>query len=887
MRRIVVSAIALALAGLPVVSVAHQAASNKTATTDEAPTQLPRTVRPSHYFVAITPDAGSLRFKGQVTIDIEVLQSTPSITLNAIDMIFSKVSLSSSNDKITFAVPKVDVDADAQTVTFVFAKSIAPGRYRLAMKYTGKIGTQANGLFALDYDTKQGKKRALYTQFENSDARRFIPCWDEPAYKATFDLEVNVPAAQMAVSNMPLAATADVVGGTKTVRFATSPKMSTYLLFFGLGDFDRATTKLGDTEIGVVTQKGLGAQAAFALDSAKTILREYNDYFGRPYPLPKLDNIAAPGRSQFFGAMENWGAIFTFERAMLLDPTFSDQGDQQVVFEDEAHEMAHQWFGDLVTMRWWDDLWLNEGFASWMEGRTTAKLHPEWNTALAAVGVRERAMGLDAVATTHPIVQHIETVEQASQAFDSITYSKGESVIRMLEAYVGADAWRDGVRRYMRAHTHGNTVSDDLWREIEAAAGKPITAIAHDFTLQAGVPLIRFERSACANGGTTLTLHQDEFSKDRPDKTPLRWRVPVIAMTIDGGKAVRALVNDGNAALSVPSCGTVVVNAGQSGYFRTLYSREQLAAIKGDFVKLATIDQLGIMNDVWSLGLAGREPVSDYLDLAMAVPADADPQVWGDIAGSLTALDDYYRGDEARQAAFRRYAIARLQPVLARTGWTARPGEAAPMKNLRTKLIAALGSFGDPEIIAEARRRYDAQSTDPSAMPAELRKTLLAVVARHADAAMWDRMHASALAEKTPLIKDQLYALLSSSEDEALARRALDLALTDEPGATNGAAMLSAVSRLHPDLAFDFAAAHRAQVDQLVDTTSIARYYPRLAEGSQDPAMIGKMRTFAEAHIAATSRRDADTTIADVAYRIKIREERLPAVDAWLHQHGG
>ncbi len=886
MHRIVLSAVALAFVALPVTAAARADAQPVVAT-DQTTTQLPRNIRPTHYFVAITPDAEKLQFKGQVTIDIDVAQATTGITLNAIDMVFSKVELSSATGKPALAPLEEKEDADAQTMTFKFDRPITPGSYRLTMHYTGKIGTQANGLFALDYDTGQGKKRALYTQFENSDARRFIPCWDEPAYKATFTLTAIVPNTQMALSNTPIEDSKDFGDGRKGVRFATTPKMSTYLLFFGLGDFDRATTKLGNAEIGVVTQKGKTAQASFALNSAKTILSEYNDYFGTPYPLPKLDNIAAPGRSQFFGAMENWGAIFTFEYGMLLDPAIATQTDRQRVFDFEAHEMAHQWFGDLVTMRWWDDLWLNEGFASWMQGRTTEKLHPEWHSVLEAVDVREGAMSRDALATTHPIVQHIETVEQASQAFDSITYSKGESVIRMLEAYVGADAWRGGVRRYMKAHAHGNTTSDDLWREIEFAAGKPITAIAHDFTLQPGVPLIRFERASCANGGTMLTLHQDEFTKDRPDKTPLRWRVPVIASTVDGGKPARALVQDGKGTLSVPGCGTVVLNAGQSGYFRTLYSPAQFAAIKADFGKLAAIDQLGIMNDAWSLGLAGREPASDYLDLASALPVDADPQIWSDVANAMTTLDSYYRGDAARQAAFRRFAIARLQPVLARVGWAVKPDEAAPVKNLRTRLIGALGNLGDPAVVAEARRRYDAQASDPAALPPELRTTLLGVVARHADAAMWDRLHASALAEKTPLIKDQLYALLSSGEDEAQARRALDLALTDEPGATNGAGMIATVSRLHPDLAFDFAVAHRAQVTQLVDTTSIARYYPRLADGSQDPAMIGKMRAFAEAHIAATSRRDADTTIADVAYRIRIREERLPAVDAWLNQHGG
>jgi aminopeptidase N len=885
MRRIVVSAIALALTGLSVAASA-QADASTVAAVEQATTQLPRDVRPTHYDVAVSPDAAKLSFHGAVTIDIDVLQATNSITLNAIDMTFPSVILSSKNPFQTVTSPAVKIDADAQTATFTFDRVITPGSYQLSVLYTGKIGTQATGLFAIDYDTKSGKKRALYTQFENSDARRFIPCWDEPAYKATFDLTVSVPSAQMAVSNMPVVQRAEH-GGRSLVRFAQSPKMSTYLLFFALGDFERATAKVGDTEVGVVTQKGSVSQAAFALESSQAILREYNDYFGTPYPLPKLDNIASPGSSQFFSAMENWGAIFTFEYALVLDPTISTQADKHGVFTTEAHEMAHQWFGDLVTMNWWDDIWLNEGFASWMEGRTTAKLHPEWNTALSAVRVRERAMSRDAVATTHPVVQHVETVEQASQAFDSITYSKGQAVIGMLEGYVGADAWRDGVRRYMKAHAYGNTVTDDLWREIEVTAGKPIAEIAHQFTLQPGVPMIRVDQATCAAGKTTLQLTQGEFTKDRPDKKPLLWRVPVIAQVVGSRTPVRTLVTDGKATLELPGCGAVIVNAGQSGYYRTLYAPMQFTAIKDSFAKLAPIDQLGVMNDMWALGMAGLQPVSDYLDLAKATPIDADPQIWGDIAGDFQTIDELYNGDPKRQAKFRTFAIARLAPVFATIGWIARPGESDPVTILRLRMIGALSALGDPAVIGEARRRYAAQASDPAAMPAALRKTILGVVARHADAATWDQLHAAAIAEKTPLIKDDLYSYLSTTEDESLARRALDLSLTDEPGATNSAGMISEVALLHPTLAFDFAMAHMAQVDAKVDSTSLSRYYPRLGNNSLDPAMIDKIKAYADAHLAAKSRRDASTAIANITYRIKVRNERLPTVDAWLQRNGG
>ncbi len=883
MNRLPVSAHLVALAVLVVLPAAAGPTGDPPSTPAvQVPTQLPRSVRPTHYDVAVTPDAQALTFEGKVAISIEVLEPTARITLSAIDLTFAEVRLSGGPRERVFGPPRIAIDAAAQSATFTFEEPIRPGAYRLAIDYAGKIGTQAIGLFALDYDSPEGRKRALYTQFENSDARRFIPSWDEPAYRTTFALEVTVPAGQMTVSNMPVAQRTDLGQGRSRVRFAPSPRMSTYLLFMAMGEFDRATTRAGETEIGVVTKKGATDQAAFALASSATVLREYNDYFATPYPLPKLDDIAAPGRSQFFGAMENWGAIFTFEYALLIDPSISTEADRQGIFEVAAHEISHQWFGDLVTMAWWDDLWLNEGFASWMAGRTTEKLHPEWNTALGAVKDRDTALERDALATTHPVVQHVETVEQASQAFDAITYEKGEAVIRMLEGYVGEEAWRAGVRRYIQRHAYGNTVSDDLWRDIEAAVGQPITEIAHEFTLQPGVPLITVGEVACRGGSSEVSLTQGELSRDQPDKKPLAWQVPVILKSVGGGEPVRTVVAGGQAAVRVPGCDAVVVNAGQSGYYRTLYTAPQFARIASSFSAAAPIDQLGILIDSWALGRAGRQPGSDVLTLAQATPPDADPQIWGQIAAVFASIDDYHRGDPARRAAFRTFATARLAPVFARVGWNPRPDEPPTIAILRNTLIDTLGALDDPAVIGEARRRYAARAADPTAIPGPLRKSILGVVAAHADAATWDELHEAARAEKTPLVKDHLYFLLASTEDQALARRALLLALTPEPGATTSAGMIAGVAKEHPDLAFDFALAHMAAVDQRVDASSRSRYYATLAARSADPAMIDKLKAYAAANLEETSRRDTDTAAAGIRDRIRVRGQVLPAIDAWL-----
>jgi aminopeptidase N len=845
-------------------------------------TQLPRSVRPVHYDVALTPDAKALRFTGKVNITLEVLQPTDSITLNALELVFARARLSAVGSKHAYAAPKVTLNSDAQTVTFTFDKILARGRFRLALDYSGDIGTQAAGMFALDYPTPSGSARALYTQFENSDARRVIPSWDEPNFKTTFTLEATVPRGQMAVSNTPIVKKKQLADGRSLVHFAPTPKMSTYLLFFGLGDFERATTRVDGTQLGVITKRGALPQARFALDSSKAVLREFNDYFGVPYPLAKLDNIAAPGRSQFFGAMENWGAIFSFENVILLDPAIANVADKQRAFGVAAHEMAHQWFGNLVTMRWWDDLWLNEGFASWMESRTTARLHPEWETALEDVNVRETAMNRDALVTTHPVVQTIETVEQASQAFDVITYQKGEAVIRMLENYVGADAWRKGVRNYMKVHAYGNTVSNDLWRQVEAAAGKPVTAIAHDFTLQPGVPMIRVDSAQCSDGMTTLQLTQGEFSKDQADKKPLAWRVPVIVQAIGSATPIRTLVTDGKATLLVPGCAPVVVNAGQAGYYRTAYAPAQFAAIAENFAALPTIDQLGIMADSWAQGLAGVQSPANFLDLAKSTPVSAHPQVWRKIASILAGIKDMYKDDPVRRDQFRTFAIARLAPVLAQVGWMPGNGESDKVALLRNDLIATLGSLGDTAVIDEARRRHALAASDPAAMPASIRVAILAVVARHADDATWDRLQAAAMAETTSLIRDQYFDMLASTEDKVLAQRALALALTAGPGATNSASMISRVARLHPDMAFDFAIANMASVNDRVDASSRSRYFPGLGRGSDDMQMIAKLNAYAAAHLAPGARGDTATSIAGITYRIKVRQQRRPLIDAWL-----
>ncbi|HEX9964036.1 MAG TPA: M1 family metallopeptidase [Allosphingosinicella sp.] len=879
------SLFALALAGCATTSTQDSAppapAAAATQASRQIPTQLPANVRPLQYTIHATPDAANLRFTARTDIDIQVLQATDSITLNAADLEFGNVSLGGGSEDAPLALNPRDIDLneEKQTATFRFGREIAPGRYRLTIDYKGKIYTQAAGLFALDYESAGGKKRALFTQFEAPDARRFFPGWDEPQFRTPYNLNVTIPAGQDVIGNMPQAGMKANSNGTKTVTFQTTPAMSSYLLFLAVGEFDRITTTAAGTEIGVVTKRGDGEKGRWALTGSAQVVPWFNDYFGTPYPLPKLDNVAGPGSSQFFGAMENWGAIFSFESILLVDPAITTEATKQRIFEVAAHEIAHQWFGNLVTMSWWDDLWLNEGFASWMATKATTALHPEWDPELGTVEGREEAITLDSVSSTHPVVQRISTVEQISQAFDAITYKKGEAVITMLEDYVGEDAWRRGVQDYIRTHRLGNTQTDDLWRAVERAAGKPVTAIAHDFTLQPGVPLIRVESAACRGGKTAVTLRQAEFSRDRQDQSAKAWRVPVIASAV-GGSESRTLVTGGAGALTVPGCGPVVVNSGQTGYYRTLYTPALLDRLTESFPRLKPIDQIGLLADNWGLGLAGYQSAAEALDMVDAVPAGANPQVWSRAAAILSSVHKMYEADPPRRAMLARYASGKLSPVLARIGWAPRASEAPTVPVLRADLIQTLGEMGDPAVVGEANRRLAAN--DPLAAAGPLRSTILAVSARNIDAQGWERLRAQARAERSPLVRAQLYRLLGTARDPALAQRALDLALTDEPGATTSAGLISAVADEHPDLAFDFAIRNREKVEGLVDISSRSRYLAGLGGGSADPAMVARLEDFATRHMTPQSRGRVDVAIASIRDRVRVRTTRLPDITKWL-----
>ena len=851
------------------------------AQTASAPSQrvvLPSDVTPDHYDLAITPDATALTFKGRVRIDLTVHQATRQIVLNAADLVIDHAALAGEA-----AAPSVSYDDKVQTASFAFDHVLKPGHYSLNLDYHGKIFQQASGLFALDYQAAGGSKRALFTQFENSDARRFLPCWDEPGRKATFTVTATVPEGQMAISNMPIAQTTPAESKLRTVRFAETPKMSSYLLFFGLGDFERIHRQVGGVDVGVVVKRGDTENAKFALEAAAEILPYYNDYFGKPYPLPKLDLIAGPGSSQFFGAMENWGAIFYFEHDLLIDPRVSTESDAQGVYITIAHEMAHQWFGDLVTMAWWDDLWLNEGFASWMENKAADHFHPQWKVWLQAKSGKEGAMQTDARNGSHPIITPINDVLQAGGAFDEITYEKGEAVIRMLEAYVGETAFRDGVRRYMAAHAYGSTVTDDLWRELDQVSpNRPITEIAHDFTLQAGVPMIRQGEVSCQGGRTDQALTQGRYGMDDNARAERAWRTPVIAKTLDSPALAHGVVSGAvGGRIALDGCGPVILNAGQTGYFRSLYGKAGMAALTGRFGELSPDDQLGLLDDARALAFIGAEPVADYLNLAVRLDSQSDPVVWTRLARALGGLDRLYDG-QAGQARYRSFARGVLARGLARIGWDRQPDEGVNVSLMRSALLDTLGQLGDPAVVAEAHRRFDQFVVDPSGFDAATRRTVLGIVAQHADAADWGRLHDLGKAAKSELERSEFYDLLGAADDAKLAQQALDLALSREVAATTGPNIIQSVSFRHPGMALDFTSANWSKIGALLEPDSRSTFAPRLVTGEADRSLADKLTAFAERNIPADARQEVLKAVASIQYQAQVRDARLPDIDRWI-----
>jgi aminopeptidase N len=873
------AAFAICAAAALLALAASHAAAEQAFSFASTPGTLPKTVTPVRYALDLTPDLDKLTFSGSELVDIEVAEPTTRLMLNAVELTIDAAAVDGE------AASEITFHAAQETVTLDFPHPIAAGHHQLRVVFAGRINRFARGLFFVDYPAAEGRKRMISSHLEPADARRIFPGWDEPAFKASFALTVTLPQAHLAVSNMPVSSEDPAGEGKKRVAFRPTPRMSSYLFVLTAGDLERVTADVDGVTIGVVATRGKGEHGDYALQTAGELLRYFNNYFGAAYPLPKLDLIAVPGG--FGGAMENWGGITFFESRLLFDPAKSSDDARRGIFNIIAHEMAHQWFGDLVTMAWWDNIWLNEGFASWMQAKAAEALHPDWQTWLNISGGRQAVMAQDARRTTHPIQQPIANESEAMAAFDAITYTKGEAVIRMLENYVGEDAFRAGIRAYMVKHAYSNTTTADLWNALHVASGKPVTAVAAGFTEQSGVPLVVARASCAGDAPQQVTLRQERLTihdpaPKEPSIKPQRWQVPI---TLGGpGGAQETVLLDGAIDIAAGRCGDPVkLNFGDVGYYRVQYDAPMYAALTRVIERLAPADRANLLGDTWALVEAGRVAPTVFFELADRLSGDDNRAVANQIISALTRID-HLQWNRPERAAFQAYGRAVLRPLFDRIGWDAAPSEPAEYARLRTRLIGVLGNFGDAAIMAEAKLRFAEFLRDPASLPTALRETVTDLAGRDADRATYDTMLDLARRATNTDERVRYYMAAATARDPDLARETLALALTDELQTTLVGRAISTVASAgeHRDLAWDFVKANFNALAAKQGPSFQDNFPANLLSVFSDAAHAQELADFIPAHATSGGRTVSARAYERIMTDADLAVQLLPAVDAWV-----
>ena len=854
---------------------------------------LPETARPNKYRIKLQPDLKNFTFDGEQSVDLLILEATSTIVLNSIDLEISNTTLHANGTTLTSK--SVTIDKDAETATLDFGETIQPGDARLEMVFTGGLNDKLMGFYRSEYTSQDGETRYLATtQFEPTDARRAFPCWDEPAKKATFEVTLVFSDEYQAVSNTPVVEEVFPGPGLKSVRFAETPIMSTYLLVFIVGNLTSIEERAaGGTTVGVWTTPGKEDQASFALDTSIQLLGYFNEYFGIPYPLPKLDHIAIPDFAA--GAMENWGAVTYRETALLVDPDNSSAGTRQRVAEVIAHEMAHMWFGDLVTMEWWDDLWLNESFASWMGNKAVDWLFPEWEMWTQFVNMdTNRALSLDGLKNSHPIEQAVKNPAEVSQLFDAISYSKGASVIRMLENFLGEESFRKGLNRYLSSHMYDNARTEDLWSALETESGRPVTAIMDSWVKQMGYPVLQVE-SDRTGGQTTLSVTQERFVYDRllgdsgPDSDSDNevWRVPVSAS--QGREESTVTVMDGRQTqIDVPgsSDGWVKLNPLQTGFFRVNYSTEDwqrlVPAIES--LELHATDRLGVQNDAYALSRAGLLPVTQFLSLAQAYKNEDDASVWSDLASNLRDIEQLI-SDEAIHPAYQGFAREIFGPAARKIGWEPKSGEGHLDALLRSTVLSQAGSYHDPDVAAQASERFQKYLQDRETLAPNLRGVVFALAAQSGGKDVYDQIWG--LEGETDLAEEKIRLLMSLTrfQQPELLNSTLADSLSAKVRSQDSITLVAGVAA-NPkgrDLAWEFVKDNWAEFDRryggggfgLMRLVSICSHF-----NSQEKA--DEVDSFFAEHPAPAAERTIRQALERVRLNIKWLEQNRQELTDWF-----
>ena len=857
------------------------------------PGKLPKQVVPTEYSVRVVPNIDNLTFNGTETVKIEVRTPVRELVLNAVEI---KIVAASVDEK---PVPRSSfrIDSKTELLRIALGSELQTGMHTLSLRFSGKINQQGRGLFYMRYQ-EQGtgaEKIALGTQFEATDARCFFPCWDEPSFRARFQLTAVVPENWLAVSNMPIESekTTDAGEGigtaAKEIRFAATPPMASYLNVFVAGELESIQTMVAGTLVRVIATKGKAEWGRYALQSTSQILEYYNDYFGIKYPLPKLDQIAIPGG--FGGAMENWGGITYFESVLLFDPEKSSAITRQNIYEVIAHETAHQWFGDLVTMAWWDNLWLNEGFASWMGTKCTAHFNPEWEVWLARIIPRDptRRTGIskelemegDARSTTHPIQQPVADEAEANSAFDDITYRKGQAFLLMLESFLGEDAFRDGIRRYMAAHKYSNSTTADLWQALSEASGKPVDEIAAAWIEQPGFPIVKVKRN-----GENVDLSQERFTIHFPNAPALQWKIPLTYSSVGEDVRHSLLMSGKTESLpGIPSHRELKLNAKGAGNYRVQYDQTSWDLLIGLIATLTAADRVNLLGDAWAFAQSNRLSVRPYLGLIEKLSPEWESAECDQVNNTFDYVNRLLVGQATREN-FQAYARSVLRRSFDRLGWQPKAPETPRDAILRGRLIQILGDLDDAEIVMGCRQRFQKYIVDPTSVAPDLRAPIFWVVGHYADEATWNALHELGLRTTSTEEKQNYYDALAAARDPALIAKTLEISRTDELPTSRAVFLVGKVARYsdHPDLAWTFAKANMKALLAKTDALGASSYVPSLFTFFSEPSRAAELKAYAKAHLPSTetTAREVAKAVDEIEFRSEFKQRFAKQFGQWI-----
>ncbi len=730
--------------------------------------RLPQNVHPEHYQLTLIPNLKDASFAGSEKIEVLLDQPLDAITLNAAEIKFQSVTTKADGKELTATVTE---DAKKEQVTFKFDQTLPAGRHSLEIRYTGILNNELRGF----YLSKTAKRNYAVTQFEPTDARRAFPSFDEPALKATFDVSMVVDKGDTAISNTNIVSdTPGPEADKHTIHFATTPKMSTYLVAFLVGDFQCTSGESDGTPIRACATPDKVQYTKFALSAAEFVLHYYDNYFGIKYPMPKLDMIALPDFEA--GAMENFGAITYRETDLLIDEKTASVDAKKMVGIVVAHEMAHQWFGDMVTMQWWNNLWLNEGFATWMENKPVAAWHPDWNMTQDVAAGLNGALNLDAQHTTRAIRAKADTPDEINEMFDGITYGKAGAMLLMVENYEGEESFRQGVHNYLAAHMYGNATAEDFWNAQTAISHKPIDKIMESFVAQPGVPLLTFENPA--SGSVPASQQRFFLSPSAKADKPQVWSIPLCFKSGGEGESCEVF-SQPQQSLKTPAAPFFFANAEGKGYYRTKYPADVYAKIVASVeTGLTPEERILLLGDEWAQVRANKASVGDYLNLAAAVKDDQSGTVLETALGSVAAIYSRIAATPEEREAISAWVLKTYKPALEQLGAPA-PGDTPEKKELRATLFEAVGNIGkDPEVIAQAKELAARYIADQSSVDATLAQTAATIAAINGDAAFFDQLQKTAETSTNPEVQEGSLRLLAEFKDASLEKRSLDYAVS-------------------------------------------------------------------------------------------------------------